>query len=117
MLAALPAVGGSACVLGTAGSFGADRITQKSYDAASQLLKVTKALGTSVQADEATYTYSSNGKPLRVQPKVQWSAELPAKPSVMPSRQESSSSMKNSAEAVGAMVAETAEPLGTVKIG
>jgi RHS repeat-associated protein len=63
-LAALPAVGGSACVLGTAGSFGADRITQKSYDAASQLLKVTKALGTSVQADEATYTYSSNGKPL-----------------------------------------------------
>lgn len=62
--AALPAVGSSACALGTQGSNGPDRIVQKSYDAASQLLKVTKALGTADQADDATYTYSNNGKPL-----------------------------------------------------
>ena len=62
-LAALPAVGSSACALGTAGTFGPDRITQNSYDAAGQLLKVTKALGTSAQSDDATYTYSLNGRP------------------------------------------------------
>jgi len=61
-LAALPAAGSSACVLGTAGADGPDRITQKSYDVASQLLKVTKALGTLDQADDATYTYTNNGK-------------------------------------------------------
>ena len=60
--AALPAAGSSACSLGSSGSAGPDRITQQTYDAASQLLKVTKALGTSDQVDEGTYTYSSNGK-------------------------------------------------------
>lgn len=59
---ALPAAGGNACDLGTAGTDGPDRIIQKSYDVASQLLKVTKALGTADQADDATYTYSNNGK-------------------------------------------------------
>jgi len=63
-LAALPAAGSDACILGTAGSFGPDRITKKSYDAANQLLKITKALGTTAQADDATYTYSLNGKPV-----------------------------------------------------
>lgn len=62
--ASLPAVGSSACTLGAAGVDGQDRITQKSYDVASQLLKVTKAVGTVDQADDATYTYSSNGLPL-----------------------------------------------------
>jgi RHS repeat-associated protein len=61
---ALPVAGSSACTLGTAGSAGPDRITQKTYDAASQLLKVTKALGTADQADDATYAYSNNGRPL-----------------------------------------------------
>ena len=60
--ASLPAVGSSACSLGTAGSAGPDRITQKAYDTASQLVKVTKALGTADQADDATYTYSANGR-------------------------------------------------------
>jgi RHS repeat-associated protein len=52
----------SACSLGTEGSFGPDRIERNSYDAAGQLLKVTRAYGTGVQADYATYTYSPNGK-------------------------------------------------------
>lgn len=63
-LSALPAAGSDACVLGTAGSFGPDRVSRMSYDVASQLLKVTKALGTSAQADDAIYTYSLNGKPV-----------------------------------------------------
>jgi RHS repeat-associated protein len=57
--ASLPA---DACTLGTAGSFGPDRITRNTYDAASQLLKVTKAYGTADQSDDATYTYTPNGK-------------------------------------------------------
>lgn len=61
-LAALPAAGSNACALGTTGTDGPDRITQKTYDVASQLLKVTKALGTVDQADDATYTYTNNGK-------------------------------------------------------
>ncbi|MBN8809655.1 MAG: hypothetical protein J0I47_15665 [Sphingomonas sp.] len=63
-----PAVYGSlpssACSLGTAGSYGPDRITRNVYDAAGQLLKVQKAYGTSLQQDYETYTYSANGKPL-----------------------------------------------------
>lgn len=52
----------NACVLGTEGSFGPDRITRNSYDAAGQLLKVQKAFGTPLQEDYATYAYSLNGK-------------------------------------------------------
>lgn len=59
---ALPAAGSDACTLGIVGADGPDRIMQKNYDAASQLLKVTRALGTTDQADDATYAYSSNGK-------------------------------------------------------
>jgi hypothetical protein len=44
------------------GSFGPDRITRNVYYADSQLMKVQKAYGTSLQQDYATYTYSSNGK-------------------------------------------------------
>ena len=51
-----------ACVLGTEGSQGADRITKNVYDAAGQLLKVQKAVGTPIQQDYVTYTYTLNGK-------------------------------------------------------
>ena len=61
-----PAVFGSlpasACTHGTAGSAGPDRITRNFYDAAGQLLKVQKAVGTDVQIDYARYEYTSNGK-------------------------------------------------------
>ena len=63
-LAALPPALSSACVLGTAGTDGPDRMTQWGYDAASQLLVVTKAAGTPDSANDAIYTYSTNGKPL-----------------------------------------------------
>jgi RHS repeat-associated protein len=52
----------SACVLGTPGSGGPDRITKNVYDPAGQLLKVQKASGTSLQQDYVTYAYTLNGK-------------------------------------------------------
>ncbi|WP_217430803.1 RHS repeat domain-containing protein [Sphingomonas bacterium] len=54
----------SACSLGSQGSDGPDRVTYNSYDAGGQLLKITKAYGTSLQQDYATYTYSADGKQL-----------------------------------------------------
>jgi RHS repeat-associated protein len=61
--ASLPA---SACTLGAQGTgandFGPDRITKNVYDAAGQLLKIQKAVGTTLQEDYATHTYSPNGK-------------------------------------------------------
>ena len=57
--ASLPA---SACTLGTAGTQGADRITKNIYDAAGQLLKIQRAVGTPRQQDYVTYTYTPNGK-------------------------------------------------------
>ncbi|MBE1525981.1 RHS repeat-associated protein [Sphingopyxis sp. OAS728] len=57
--ASLPA---SACTLGTPGSFGPDRITKNSYDAAGQVTKVQIAVGTPEQADEMTTGYTGNGK-------------------------------------------------------
>ena len=61
--AGLPA---SACTLGAQGTgtndFGPDRITKNVYDAAGQLTKIQKAVGTTLQEDYATYTYSPNGK-------------------------------------------------------
>lgn len=61
--ASLPA---SACTMGVEGSHGPDRITKNVYDAAGQLLKVQKAVGTSIQQDYAVYTYTNNGKPASV---------------------------------------------------
>lgn len=52
----------SACTLGTQGTSGPDRITKNTYDLAGQLTKVTEALGTADEADEATYAYTVNGK-------------------------------------------------------
>ncbi len=39
-----------------------DRITKNIYDFAGQVLKIQKAVGTPIQQDYATYTYSWNGK-------------------------------------------------------
>ena len=56
----------SACTLGTAGTgsndFGADRITQNSYDAAGRVTQVKTALGTADQANEVTTAYTANGQ-------------------------------------------------------
>ncbi|WP_432201820.1 RHS repeat-associated core domain-containing protein [Erythrobacter sp. W53] len=56
---ALPA---SACSLGTAGADGPDRITRNHYDGLGQATKVQQAVGTGVQRDYATYTYTLNGQ-------------------------------------------------------
>jgi RHS repeat-associated protein len=60
--AAFNSLPSDACTLGTSGSHGPDRITKNTYDAAGQLLKVTRAYGSALQQDYATYTYSNNGK-------------------------------------------------------
>ncbi len=52
----------SACTLGTAGSFGSDRITKLTYDADSRPTKATVAYATADAADERTLTYSDNGQ-------------------------------------------------------
>jgi RHS repeat-associated protein len=52
----------SACSLGTEGSQGPDRITRKVYDAAGQVTKLQSAYGTSIATDEATSTYTGNGR-------------------------------------------------------
>jgi RHS repeat-associated protein len=61
-LSAIPAVGGNACVKGTAGTLGNDRITKNVYDVASQLLVIKRAVDTPRAQDYATYTYTLNGK-------------------------------------------------------
>ncbi|MGC1271745.1 MAG: RHS repeat-associated core domain-containing protein [Croceibacterium sp.] len=52
----------SACSLGTQGSYGPDRITINVYDAAGQLIQVREGVGSTVEAAEATYSYTPNGK-------------------------------------------------------
>lgn len=53
----------SACTLGTTGPDGPDRIIKASFDDAGQQTKMQTAFGvTGVQSDDATATYSSNGK-------------------------------------------------------
>jgi YD repeat-containing protein len=60
--AAFGSLPSSACTLGTSGSHGPDRIVKTFRDAAGQVTKTTSALGvTGVEADDATFTYSSNG--------------------------------------------------------
>jgi RHS repeat-associated protein len=61
-LAAIPAAGSDACVLGTTGADGLDRITKNIYDTAGQVVQVRKALGTSLEQAYATYSFTSNGK-------------------------------------------------------
>ena len=60
--AAFSSLPADACASGSAGSFGDDRITRNIYDNASQVLQVQRAVGTSIQQNYATYTYTLNGK-------------------------------------------------------
>lgn len=60
-LSAIPATGSDACVLGTQGSDGPDRITKSVYDVASQVLQTRRAVGTSIEKADVTYTYTVNG--------------------------------------------------------
>ena len=64
--AAFSALPSDACTLGAAGAFGDDRITRNVYDNGSQLLQVQRAVGTSIQQNYATYTYTPNGQPQTV---------------------------------------------------
>ncbi len=52
----------SACTLGTEGSNGPDRITKTIYDDAGQVLQIRKAVGTSVEIADVTYSYTDNGQ-------------------------------------------------------
>ena len=56
----------SACALGTQGVDGPDRITKNSYDYRGRLLTITKAFGTPVAQNYATYTYGTTTKPATV---------------------------------------------------
>jgi RHS repeat-associated protein len=50
----------SACSLGTAGSYGPDRIVKRLYDLAGRLQQVRSALGTADESADETRTYASN---------------------------------------------------------
>ncbi|MEP6787797.1 MAG: RHS repeat-associated core domain-containing protein [Acidobacteriota bacterium] len=52
----------NACVPQTSGPNGPDRVIKNVYDAAGQLLQVREGVGTSIEAAEATYSYTLNGK-------------------------------------------------------
>ncbi len=58
---AFPPLALGACNLGTEGRHGLDRITRNHFDAAGQLLRVEKALGTSIRQDYAKFEYTPNG--------------------------------------------------------
>jgi RHS repeat-associated protein len=51
-----------ACSLGTAGSYGADRITRVNYTAIGQVESVTAALGTALQQVDTAMSYTANGR-------------------------------------------------------
>lgn len=51
----------SACTAATGGAAGPDRITKRTYDAASQVTKVQSAYGTADQSDDENYTYNADG--------------------------------------------------------
>jgi RHS repeat-associated protein len=51
-----------ACSLGTEGSFGPDRISKTVYDAAGQVTQARSAVETTLEAAEATFSYTPNGK-------------------------------------------------------
>ena len=56
-----------ACSLGTQGAAGPDRITQNVYDVLGRVTTLRTAVGTAVQADEATVGYTANGQQAWVQ--------------------------------------------------
>jgi RHS repeat-associated protein len=51
-----------ACNHTTAGTAGPDRITRHFYDQVGRISKVQTAVGTAIQSDEVTHTYSDNGQ-------------------------------------------------------
>ncbi|MDZ7871130.1 MAG: hypothetical protein U5L02_18345 [Rheinheimera sp.] len=51
-----------ACVKGTKGDFGDDRITQHSYDVNSRLIKTISGLGTTAEGIDIEMTYTANGQ-------------------------------------------------------
>ena len=51
-----------ACVPQTNGPSGADRITKNVYDAAGQVIQSRRAVGSSLEEADATYSYTANGK-------------------------------------------------------
>ena len=53
----------SACTLGTAGSYGPDRITYTVYDTTNRPLTIQRAYGTSLQETYKTFTYTPNHLP------------------------------------------------------
>ena len=61
-LASIPAAGSNACVPGTAGSAGSDRITKTIYDSANQVLQIRRGVGTPLDQANVTYSYTLNGK-------------------------------------------------------
>jgi len=60
--AAFGSLPASACTLGAQGGDGPDRITHNVNDVWGEVLQVQRAYGTSSQINEATYTYTPNGK-------------------------------------------------------
>jgi RHS repeat-associated protein len=56
---ALPA---SACTLGPEGTQGPDRITRTVYDAAGQVVQIRKAVGTTIEIADVTYSHTPNGQ-------------------------------------------------------
>ncbi len=64
--AAFSSLPASACSLGPAGTFGNDRITYNTYDAANRLTQVTTAYGDAQQRNEKTVTYTNDGLPQTV---------------------------------------------------
>lgn len=60
--AAFGSLPASACTLGAPGGFGPDRIGRTVYDAAGQTVQVKVAVGTADEANEATSTYTLNGR-------------------------------------------------------
>lgn len=60
--AAFGSLPASACTLGSQGVDGPDRITKTVYDAAGQALQVRRAVGTTLEQANVTYTYTGNGQ-------------------------------------------------------
>jgi len=64
--AAFGSLPASACSLGTAGNSGPDRITRNVYDLAGQLVQKRVGVGSTVEAADATYSYTPSGKVAQV---------------------------------------------------
>ena len=61
--AAFASLSTPACTPGAEGSFGPDRIVRPGYDAVDQVTLIQTGYGTGAQANEASATYTANGRP------------------------------------------------------